>query len=118
MHRIFIKNLKLYCIIGIDPGERRRKQQVLVNVAVWSDLSRATRGDNIADTVDYRALTQKIIRFVEASKFNLLETLAERLADLCLQDKVVKGVEIRVEKPGALRFAESAGVEVTKEKGH
>lgn len=114
MHKIIIKNLKLSCIIGVNPGERKNKQEVVINAVIWTDFSRAAKTDAIADALNYRTVNKQIIQLVETSRFNLLETLAERIAGKCLEYDAVEKVKIRVEKPGALRFAESVGVEIIK----
>ena len=114
MHKIIIKNLKLRCIIGINPDERKHKQEVVINMAIWADFSKAAKTDDIADTVNYRTLNKRVIRLVEGSRFNLLERLAGKIADECLECDAVEKVKVRVEKPGALRSAESVGVEITK----
>ncbi len=115
MNKIMIKNLKLRCIIGVKPQERRKKQEVVINVEVSLDFSGATKHDDLAGTVNYEALHKKIVSFVEGSKFKLIERLADRIADLCLEEKMVKRVKVTVEKPGALKFADSPGVEIIKE---
>lgn len=107
---IEIKDLLLRCIIGINDEERRDRQDVLVNLRLWADLRRAAAGDRIEDTVNYRTLTKQVIEHVENSKYFLLETLAERILAICLQDARVARAQVSVQKPGALRFARSVGV--------
>jgi D-erythro-7,8-dihydroneopterin triphosphate epimerase len=112
--RIFINDLGVRCIIGINEEERRKKQDVLINLALSVDLARAGRSDRFEDTVDYRAIKREIVSMVEDSSFFLVEALAEAVADLCLKYPGVLLATVRVEKPGALRFARSAGVEITR----
>ena len=116
MDRILIRDLALRCIIGIYPEERRAKQDVIVNLAIESDFRAAARSDAIRDAVDYKAIKKGVIDLVEASSFGLVETLASRIADLCLADRRVKRVTVTVDKPGALRFARSVAVEVTRSR--
>jgi dihydroneopterin aldolase/D-erythro-7,8-dihydroneopterin triphosphate epimerase len=116
MDRILIRDLALRCIIGIYPEERRAKQDVIVNLAIESDFRRAARTDSIGDAVDYKALKKGVIDLVESSSFGLVETLASRIADLCLGMPRVKRVTVTVDKPGALRFARSVAVEVTRSR--
>ncbi len=116
MDAIEIKDLLLRCIIGINESERKDKQDVLINITLWADLDAAARSDDIAQTVNYRTITKKIIEHVEASSYFLLETLTDRIADICLQDPGVCKVEVSVEKPGALRFARSVGVRMEKRR--
>ncbi|MGE5141337.1 MAG: dihydroneopterin aldolase [Rudaea sp.] len=113
---IEIKDLLLRCIIGINESERVAKQDVVINIALWGDLRRAAASDNIDETVNYRTITKKILEHVEASKYFLLETLTERVADICLEDPRVRKVAVSVEKPGALRFARSVGVRMERER--
>lgn len=114
MDRIFIRDLALRCIIGIYPEERRAKQDVIVNLAIESDFRKAARTDSIGDAVDYKTLKKGMIDLVETSSFALVETLASHIADLCLETPRVRRVTVTVDKPGALRFARSVAVEVTR----
>jgi FolB domain-containing protein len=114
MDRILIKDLMLRCILGLSNEERREKQDVLINLVLWTDLTRAAVTDNIEDTVDYAALKKRIITLVEGSQFHLAETLADRIASLCLEPPAVQQVQVTLEKPTALRFAHSVGVEITR----
>jgi FolB domain-containing protein len=114
--KILIKDLILRCIVGVNGSERREKQDVVINVILWSDFTKATKTDDIDKTVDYKKINKSIIELVENSKFFLVETLAERIAQLCLQNKRVRKVKVSVEKPGALRFARSVGAEVFRKK--
>jgi len=114
--KILIKDLTLRCIIGVKESERREKQDVVINIILWSDLTKATETDDIDETIDYKKINKSIIGLVENSKFFLVETLAERIAQLCLQNERVRKVKVSVEKPGALRFARSVGAEVLRKK--
>ncbi len=114
--RIEIKDLLLRCIIGLNEEERRAKQDVLINLLLWTDIRAAAASDDIGETVNYRTLTKRVIEHVEASQYFLVETLVERLAEICLQDPRVARVEVSVEKPGALRFARSVGVRIVRER--
>ena len=114
MDRILIKDLMLRCILGLSGEERREKQDVLINLVLWTDLTRAAVSDSIEDTVDYTALKKRIITLVEGSQFHLAETLADRIASLCLEQPAVQQVQVTLEKPTALRFAHSVGVQITR----
>lgn len=114
--RIIISDLALRTIIGINPEERRKPQDVLINITLEADLHRAGERDAVAETVNYRTLTKRVIRLVEASSFYLVEKLAQEIAWLALEDERVQQVTVRVEKPGALRFARSVGVELTRNR--
>jgi D-erythro-7,8-dihydroneopterin triphosphate epimerase len=114
--RIYIKDMLVRCVIGVSDAERREKQDVVINVTLHADLGRAGKTDDIADSVDYRAVKKRILRLVEASRFNLVEALAEAIAGTCLEDECVLQADVLVEKPGALRFARSVGVEVSRSR--
>ena len=111
---IRIKDLALRCIVGTYPEERREKQDVVIQVRMQADLSAASRSDELADTVDYKAIKKRIVAAVEASSCKLIERLAGRVADICLEDSRVRSVEVEVEKPGALRFARAVSVVVRR----
>jgi len=115
--RILIKDLKLRTIIGINDAERRNRQDVLINIVLFADTRRAGRSDDIEDAVNYRTLTKRIIRLVEESCFFLVEKLAAEIGHICLSDSRIERVRVRVEKPGALRFARSVGVEIERTRG-
>ena len=108
--KIHIKNLRLKTIIGINDLERAEKQDVIVNVEVELDASRATETDRIEDTVNYKTLTKRIISEVELSEFYLLEKLAHHILNIVLEDKKVIRGTVEVDKPHALRFANSVSV--------
>ncbi|MCC7352157.1 MAG: 2-amino-4-hydroxy-6-hydroxymethyldihydropteridine diphosphokinase [Anaerolineae bacterium] len=112
--QIQIKDLLLRTIIGINDEERRNKQDVLINLVLYADTRAAGASDDIADAVNYRTLTKRIIGLVEGSQFYLVEKMAAEIAALCLEDARVERVSVRVEKPGALRFARSVGVEIER----
>jgi len=114
MDKMTIRDLRLKCFIGTRPAERKRKQAVLVNVALECDLSRAGRTDALKDTVNYARMEERIAALAESSRFFLIERLAERIAQVCLGDRRVKAVTVRVDKPAALPRAASAGVEIRR----
>ena len=112
--KIQIQELLLRAIIGINDEERRNRQDVLINVTLHADTRAAGRSDDMADAVNYRTLTKRIIALVENCQFYLVEKLAAEIAALCLDDPRVERADVRVEKPGALRFARSVGVEIQR----
>lgn len=114
--QIHIKDLLLRTIIGINDEERRARQDVLINITLYVDVTKAGLSDNIADAVNYRTITKRIISLVETSRFYLVEKLAARIAEIGLEDVRVERAIVRVEKPGALRFARSVGVEVHRSR--
>jgi D-erythro-7,8-dihydroneopterin triphosphate epimerase len=115
--RIHIRDLQLRCILGIDERERREKQDVVVQLTLHADLRAACRSDRFEDTVDYRAIKKRVVRLVEASQFSLVEALAEAVARSCLEEPRVQRADVTVEKPGALRFARTVCVELTRRRG-
>jgi dihydroneopterin aldolase/D-erythro-7,8-dihydroneopterin triphosphate epimerase len=115
---ITIRDLLVRGIVGINPDERVKPQDVLVNVRMWTDTRAAAAGDAIDDAVNYRSVAKGIIEHVESGSPMLVERLAAELAALCLAaDARVEEVEVTVEKPGALRFARSVGVTVRRRRG-
>jgi dihydroneopterin aldolase/2-amino-4-hydroxy-6-hydroxymethyldihydropteridine diphosphokinase len=110
--QIQIKDLLLRTIIGINQEERRARQDVLINIVLYVDTRAAGASDAIDDAVNYRTITKRVIKLVEESRFYLVERLAAEIAAICLEDPRVESASVRVEKPGALRFARSVGVEI------
>ena len=115
--RIEIKDLLLRGILGINDWEREKPQDILLNITLFTDLGAAGVSDRIEDTVNYRSLTKQVIEHVEASARFTVEALAADVARICLADTRVARVRVRVEKPGALRFARSVGVEIERSAG-
>ena len=112
--QIHIRDLLLRTVIGINDEERRDRQDVLINICLYADLRRPGVSDAVQDTVNYRTLTKRIVQLVEDSQFYLVEKLAAEIAAICLDDSGVQRVQVQVEKPGALRFARSVGVEIDR----
>lgn len=112
--QILIKDLLVRTVIGINEDERRSRQDILINVKMDVDTLPAGISDNLDDSVNYRTVAKRIIQLAEHSRYFLVEKLAHELASLCLEDQRVRQVTLRVEKPGALRFAESVGVEIIR----
>ena len=115
--RIEIKDLLLRTIIGINHDERRDRQDVMVSLVLHTDLRAAGMSDDLQDTLDYRALTKRVIGLVESSQFYLIERLASAVAQLCLEEPRVERVTVTIEKPGALRFTRSVGVTLERGRG-
>ncbi len=111
--RIHIRDLLVRCIIGVFDHERTEKQDIVLNITMHTDLSRAGRSDDLRDTIDYKAVKKDVLHAVESSEFQLVERLAERVAEIVLGHGVSR-VDVTVDKPGALRFARSVAVEITR----
>src|SRR3990172_7285707 len=99
MDRIIIRDLLVRCIIGLNDDERREKQDVIINVTMYADLSRAGRSDKFEETIDYRSVKKDIFKAVVDSEYFLIEALAERIAGICLKPEGVKTVTVTVDKP-------------------
>lgn len=114
LDRIHIRDLGVRCIVGINPDERREKQDVILNITLYADLQSACQSDRIEDTLDYRQVKKRVLAMAEDSSYLLLERLAERVAQVCLESPRVERVAVAVDKPGALRFARSVAVEIVR----
>lgn len=110
---IRVKNLLVRGIVGINDWEREKEQDVLVNLEITRDLAAAGASDEVDDTLNYRTLTKAVIAYVEGSSHYLVEALATEIARICIEHGAERA-RVRVEKPGALRFAESVGVEIER----
>jgi len=116
MDKVFIKDLTARGIIGINPDERAKPQEILINITLSADLSKAGNTDDLADTVNYRTIAKKIMAHAETAKRFTVEALAMDIVRLCLEEERVQKVSVRVEKPGAVRFSRSVGVEIERNR--
>lgn len=116
MDKIYIRDMLLRCIIGIYPEERTNKQDVLINICLHADLSAACEKDDFARAVDYKRVKQDVVQLVEESNFFLIEALAQEIARVSCRDERVVQVDVTVDKPGALRFARSVAVEISRKR--
>ena len=112
--RIFLHGLTAECIIGFIDWERRVKQTVVLDIELPVDCRHAARTDEVADTLDYKKVAKRVLAFVEASEFKLVETLAHRLALVILDEFGVEWVRITVNKPGAIRSSRDVGVVIER----
>jgi dihydroneopterin aldolase len=108
--RIFLRGLSVECIIGFIDWERQIKQSVVIDLEIPVDCSQAALTDDVADTVDYKSVSKRVIAFVEASQYKLVETLGHRIAMLILEEFALKWVRISINKPGAIRGSRDVGV--------
>jgi FolB domain-containing protein len=111
--KLIVKDLLLRGIIGLNDWEREKKQDILINLTLYTDIRVAGRSDDPADILNYRTITKAIIAYVESSSHYLVEALATAIARICVEHGAAR-VVVRVEKPGALRFAGSVGVEIER----
>ncbi|MGW8145002.1 MAG: dihydroneopterin aldolase [Anaerolineales bacterium] len=116
MDQVFINDLLARGIIGINDWEREKPQDILINIIIFTDLSEAGQTDNITYSVNYRTIAKKAQEKAETAKRLTVEALAADIAEICLQEKGVVKVRVKVEKPNAVRFARSVGVEIERSK--
>ena len=112
--KILIRDLLIRGIIGINEWERETEQDILINLEVRLDARAAGTSDDMADALNYRTLTKDIIAYVKGSDHFLVEALATEIARIAVMEHGAGQVTVRVEKPGALRFAGSVGVEIER----
>ena len=110
MDIIYLKDLKIDAVIGIYDWERRVRQTISFDLEMATDIRRAAASDDIADTLDYKAVAKRLQEFVYDSSYQLVETLAERVADIILTEFAVPWVRVTLNKQGAVRFARDVGV--------
>jgi dihydroneopterin aldolase len=116
MDKIFIHALKTEAIIGIFDWERQVKQTVIVDLEISADVRKAALSDSINDTLNYKRVAKRVLAFVEESQFHLVETLAEHLAMLLLEDFGLAWVRISLSKPGAIRSSRDVGVLLERDR--
>jgi dihydroneopterin aldolase len=112
--RIFLHGLTTECIIGFIDWERRVKQTVVLDIELPVDCRRAALSDQVADTLDYKKVAKRVLAFIAASEFQLVETLAHRVALLILEEFGVAWVRIALNKPGAIRNSRDVGVVIER----
>ncbi len=110
MDIVYLHDLKVDCVIGIFEWERRIKQTIHIDLDMAADIRRAAASDAIADTLDYKAVAKRLVDFAGDSQFQLVETLAEKIAGIVLSEFKVPWVRVRINKKGAVRNADAVGV--------
>jgi FolB domain-containing protein len=116
MDQVIISDLRLRAVIGIDEEERSHLWDILVNLVLYSDFNTAGKSDDITDCVNYATVVRMVQTYVEQSRKHTVEAMAEDIARLCLEIQGVRGVRVRVEKPGAVAFTRLVGVEIERFK--
>ena len=116
MDIIFLKDLKIESVVGIYDWERKIKQTVILDLEMATDVKKAASSDKIEDATDYKAVAKRLIRFVGDSEFELVETLAERIAEIVLMEFGVRWVRLSLNKIGAIRGARDVGVVIERSK--
>ena len=110
MDRVFIEDLRIQTVIGVFDWEREITQTVSLDLEMEFDISTAAQSDRIDDTLDYKSVSKRLIQFVEASEFQLVETMAERCAAIVQNEFKVPWLKLRLSKPGAVRGSQDVGV--------
>jgi len=116
MDKVIITDLHARGIIGINDWERERAQDILINITIFSNMELAGDSDDIKDCVNYKTISKKVLAHAENAKRFTVEALASDIAAICLDEPGSLRVQVRVEKPGAVRFAKSVGVEIERSK--
>ena len=114
MDIVYIKELRVDTVIGVYDWERDIRQSVVLDLEMASDNRRAASHDRIEDAVDYDAISTRVCAFIEGSKFKLIETLAEQVATLVMQEFQIPWLRLRVGKPGAVAAATDVGVNIER----
>lgn len=113
---IFLRGLEIECVIGFIEWERRVKQTVVIDLELPVDCARASVDDSVDDTLDYKKVAKRVVAWVSASEFKLVETMAERLAQLLLGEFALPWVRISINKPGAIRGSRDVGVRIERRR--
>lgn len=114
MDKVFIKDLMVRGVIGISDKERSQPQDIVINAELFTDISKGSLTDDINNCVNYRTVAKAIIKHIQEVSRYTVEALADDIAKICLATENVTKVKVRVEKPGAVRFSKSVGVEIVR----
>jgi dihydroneopterin aldolase len=113
---IFLRGLEIQCVIGFIEWERRVKQTVVIDLELPVDCARAAVNDSVDDTLDYKQVAKRVVAWGSASEFKLVETMAERLAQILLDEFALAWVRISINKPGAIRGSKDVGVRIERRR--
>jgi dihydroneopterin aldolase len=116
MDVIFLTGITTDCIIGIWDWERKVKQKVVIDLEMATDIRKAAATDSIDDTLDYKRVSKRLLQFVGDSQFQLVETLAERIAQLVVTEFDVPWVRVRLNKQGAIRGSRDVGILIERRR--
>lgn len=114
MDQVIIRDLTARGIVGVYEWERKEPQEILINIILQANLLQAAQNDDISQSIDYHEVAIRLREHAETAERHTVEALAEDLANICLEYPRVNEVTVRVEKPGAVRFTRSVGVEITR----
>lgn len=113
---IFLHDLRVDTVVGIWDWERKIRQTVSIDLEMGADVARAAKNDDIENTLNYKLVAKRVQQFVSDSEYQLVETLAEKIAEITLQEFEIPWIQVRVSKPGAIRNAKNVGVLIRREK--
>ena len=116
MDIVYIRDLRIETVIGIYDWERKIRQTVSLDLEMGTDIRKAAASDHIDDTLDYKSVAKRLIQYVGESEFQLVETLAERIAEIVLNEFHVPWMRLRLSKPGAVTGSQDVGVIIEREK--
>jgi FolB domain-containing protein len=116
MDKVIIKDILARGIIGVNDWEREKPQDILINIVIYTDIHEQAVQDSILDGIDYSIVTKRVIQHTETARRYTVEALAEDIAKICLEYPKVIKTTVRVEKPGAVRFSQSVGVEIERSR--
>lgn len=114
MDKVFIKGLKADAVIGVYDWEREIRQSLLLDLELGTDMKPAAETDDLVHTLDYASISNRLIEFIQMSEFKLIETLAERLASLLMEEFSIPWLTLRLYKPGAVAEADTVGVAIER----
>lgn len=114
MDTIFLRDLEINATIGIFEWEKRIKQKVRIDLEMATDIAKAAATDSIEDTLDYKAISKRIIQFVDESQYELIETLIEKIAEIILNEFNVPWTRVTLSKPGAVRGSRDVGIVIER----
>ena len=114
MDTIFLRDLEINATIGIFEWEKRIKQKVRIDLEMATDIAKAAATDSIEDTLDYKAISKRIIQFVDESQYELIETLIEKIAEIILNEFHVPWTRVTLSKPGAVRGSRDVGIVIER----
>lgn len=114
MDTVFIRGLKAKAVIGVFDWEKQIRQNLVLDLDLRADVAHAAASDTLEDAVDYKAISQRVVEFVEDSKYQLVESLAEAVAGIIREEFAVSWVRIRIAKPFAVRTAQEVGVVIER----
>jgi|TARA_Y100001949_G_scaffold56979_1_gene47877 dihydroneopterin aldolase len=114
--KIILTDLRIDAVIGIWDWEKRNPQTISIDLEMQTDTKKASQLDSIEDALDYKAVSKRVKQFIQASQFNLIETLAENVAKIILEEFDVQWLKLRISKPFAIRDSRNVGVSIERTK--